>query len=73
MEAWKSLKSLRKYLITTEKDAVRIREFTNIAEVIRKASYYVPVGIQFLNDNQEEFDNLIIEYVRKNKRNNGIS
>lgn len=73
MDAWESLKSSRKYLITTEKDAVRIREFTNIAEAIRKAFYYIPVGIKFLNDNQEEFDNLIIEYVRKNKRNNRIS
>jgi len=73
MDAWESLKSSRKYLITTEKDAVRIREFTNIAEAIRKAFYYIPVGIKFLNDNQEEFDNLIIDYVRKNKRNNRIS
>jgi len=73
LEAWKSLKSPQKYLITTEKDAVRIREFTNIAEAIHKAFYYIPVGIQFLNDKREEFDNLIIEYVRKNKRNNRIS
>jgi len=73
MDAWESLKSSRKYLITTEKDAVRIREFTNIAEAIRKVFYYIPVGIKFLNDNQEEFDNLIIDYVRKNKRNNRIS
>jgi hypothetical protein len=26
-----------------------------------------------LNDDKEEFDNLIIDYVRKNKRNNRIS
>lgn len=73
MDTWESLKSSRKYLITTEKDAVRIREFTNIAKAIRKVFYYIPVGIKFLNDNREEFDNLIIEYVGKNKRNNRIS
>ncbi len=72
-EAWNSLKSFRKYLITTEKDAVRLREFTNFAEPFRAAFYYIPVGIHFLNDDQEEFDNLIIDYVRKNKRNNRIS
>jgi tetraacyldisaccharide 4'-kinase len=73
MDTWESLKSSRKYLITTEKDAVRIREFTNIAEAIRKVFYYIPVGIKFLKDNREEFDNLITEYVGKNKRNNRIS
>ncbi len=72
-EAWESLRSSRKYLITTEKDAVRLREFTNIAEPIRKTFYYIPIGIHFLNNDKEEFDNLIIEYVRKNKRINRIS
>jgi tetraacyldisaccharide 4'-kinase len=71
--AWGSLESSRKYLITTEKDAVRLREFANIADSIRTAFHYIPVGIHFLNDDQEEFDNLIIDYVRKNKRNNRIS
>ncbi len=72
-ERWESLRSPRKYLITTEKDAVRLREFTNIAEPIRIASYYIPAGIDFLNDDKEEFDNMIIEYVRENKRINRIS
>jgi tetraacyldisaccharide 4'-kinase len=71
--AWRSLKSSRKYLITTEKDAVRLQEFANIAEPFRSAFYYIPLGIFFLNDDQEEFDNLIIDYVRKNRRNNRIS
>jgi len=71
--AWAALKSRRKYLVTTEKDAVRLREFANIAEPFRSAIYYIPVGICFLNDDKEEFDKLIIDYVRKNKRNNRIS
>lgn len=72
-EAWESLRSSQKYLITTEKDAVRLKEFTNIAEPIREAFYYIPVGIHFLNDDKEKFDDLIIKYVRKNKRINRIS
>jgi len=71
--AWNSLRSGRKYLVTTGKDAVRLREFASFAEPIRSASYYIPVGIHFLNDDQGEFDNLITDYVRKNKRNNRIS
>ena len=71
--AYNDLKSPTKYLFTTEKDAVRLREFTNIAEPIRSAFYYIPVGIHFLNDDMDEFDNLIVDYVRKNKRNNRVS
>lgn len=70
---YNDLKSPVKYLFTTEKDAVRLREFTNIAEPIRSAFYYIPVGINFLNDDKEEFDNMIVDYVRKNKRNNRVS
>ena len=73
ISAYNDLKSPVKYLFTTEKDAVRLREFTNIAEPVRSAFYYVPVGIKFFNNDKEEFDNLIIDYVRKNKRNNRIS
>ena len=71
--AYNDLKSPVKYLFTTEKDAVRLREFTNIAEPIRSAFYYIPVGVNFLNDDKEEFDNMIFDYVRKNKRNNRVS
>lgn len=71
--AWSSLKSPVKFIFTTEKDAVRLREFSNIAEAVKRAFYYIPVGIDFLNDDRDEFDNLIIDYVRKNKRNNRVS
>ena len=72
-KAYNELKSRTKYLFTTEKDALRLREFTTFADLIRSAFFYIPVGIKFLNDDKEEFDNLIIDYVRKNKRNNRIS
>ena len=70
--AYNNLKSARRYLFTTEKDAVRLREFTNIAQSIRSAFFYIPIGIQFLNEDKDEFDNLIINYVRKNHRNNKV-
>ena len=71
--AFHELRSENRYLFTTEKDAVRLREFTNIAEPIKSALYYIPIGIHFLNEDKDEFDNLIIEYVRKNHRNNKVS
>ena len=71
--AFNDLDSMEKFIITTEKDAVRLREFANIAELLRSSFYYIPVGINFLNNDKNEFDNLILDYVRKNKRNNRIS
>jgi tetraacyldisaccharide 4'-kinase len=71
--AFYNLEAEEKFIITTEKDAVRLREFTNFAELIRTSVYYIPIGIKFLNDDKDEFDNLILDYVRKNKRNNRIS
>jgi tetraacyldisaccharide 4'-kinase len=71
--AFNNLKPTTRYLFTTEKDAVRLREFTNIAEPIRSLFFYIPVGIHFLNDDKDEFDNLIINYVRKNHRINRVS
>lgn len=72
-DAYNQLKTPFKYVITTEKDSVRLKEFPNIAEPVRSALYYIPVGIYFLNDDNAEFDNLIFEYVRTNKRNNRFS
>jgi tetraacyldisaccharide 4''-kinase len=70
---YNTLKAPLKYIITTEKDCVRLKEFTNIAEPIRSAIYYIPIGIWFLNYDKDDFDNLIVDYVRKNKRNNKVS
>jgi tetraacyldisaccharide 4'-kinase len=70
--AWIGLRSQEKILITTEKDAVRLREFTNIEDSLKKAIYYIPVGVSFLKNEQHEFDNLIFDYVRKNKRDNRV-
>jgi tetraacyldisaccharide 4'-kinase len=72
-DAFNALRSPSRFLMTTEKDAVRLREFTNIEEHVRSVMFYVPVGITFLNDDKEEFDKLIIDYVRKNKQNIRIS
>ena len=60
----------KKYVFTTEKDAVRLRELSGISEPLLSSLYYIPVEISFLYDRDEEFNNLILDYVGKNKRNN---
>jgi tetraacyldisaccharide 4'-kinase len=73
INAYNELNSPVKYVFTTEKDAVRLREFSNFEEPVRSAFFYIPVDIHFLNNDKDEFDNLIVDYVRKNKRNNRVS
>jgi tetraacyldisaccharide 4'-kinase len=68
--AWNGLRSEEKIIITTEKDAVRLREFTNIEDSFKRAFYYIQVGVSILRNEKHEFDNLIFDYVRKNKRDN---
>ncbi len=66
--AWNNLKSPEKAIITTEKDSVRLKEFTSIPDIMKKAFFYVPVSVDFLKNGKQEFDNMIFAYVRKNKR-----
>jgi len=56
-------------VLTTEKDAMRIQEL-QVDELLRKNLYFVPIRVKFLHDDQEEFDKIILNYVRSNKRNN---
>jgi tetraacyldisaccharide 4'-kinase len=66
------LKSSEKYIVTTEKDAIRISEFTNIALPLKTTFSYIPISVKFLNYAGPRFENLIIEYVRKNNRNSRV-
>jgi tetraacyldisaccharide 4'-kinase len=61
-----------KIVITTEKDAVRLREFPGIEDSMKRILYYIPVKVDFLKNDKQDFDNLILEYVRKNRRNHRV-
>jgi tetraacyldisaccharide 4'-kinase len=71
--AYQGLKTNTKYIFTTEKDAMRLRKFRNMPESPGAAFFYIPMQIKFLDDDANEFDKLIIDYVRKNKPHNRIS
>jgi tetraacyldisaccharide 4'-kinase len=73
LNAWNSLETRRKFIITTEKDAIRLQEFTKISEPARSAFFYIPVGISFLNNARSDFDETITDYVRKNQRDGTVS
>ena len=56
-------------VITTEKDAARLRNIDGLDENVRKALYVLPVSIRFMLGQEERFNDKIIGYVRKNSRN----
>ena len=56
-------------ILTTEKDAMRLQGLDPEPD-IKQALYYITIHVQFLNDDHKEFNNLILDYVRSNKRNN---
>jgi tetraacyldisaccharide 4'-kinase len=66
---FESLPGVRKIIVTTEKDMVRFRDFGNVAEIISKSMYYIPLKISFLNNAGKEFDQKILKYVKENKNN----
>ena len=63
------IRSPEKLILTTEKDSVRFKQFEGIPEEIKKNLFYIPLKMAFHYHEEEEFNHLIFQYVRKNKRN----
>jgi tetraacyldisaccharide 4'-kinase len=67
-EAFEALPS-PKLIITTEKDAVRLRDVETLSPEARRSLYVLPISIQFMLQGEESFNEKILGYVRKNSRN----
>ena len=58
-----------KIIITTEKDAVRLKDTEGLSDEVRKNLYALPISINFMLEGEKPFKDSIIGYVRKNSRN----
>ena len=58
-----------KMIITTEKDNARLFGLEGLSEQVRHHIYQLPVHIKFMLGQEEEFNEKIIGYVRKNSKN----
>ena len=67
-QKYNSIKSDNKIIITTEKDAMRLQKFSNIADNLKDSFFYIPIQVKFLNNRTDNFTQQITEYVRKNKK-----
>ncbi len=57
-----------KIVVTTEKDSIRFFGLQGVADEIRHNIYTLPVKVKLMRGQEEEFNNQIIDYVRKNSR-----
>ncbi|TVR74300.1 MAG: tetraacyldisaccharide 4'-kinase [Marinilabiliales bacterium] len=67
-DAWNSPGENLRMLITTEKDAARLRQTTGLDDELKRNMYYIPVSVKFIDGCGESFNKKIIDYVGKNKR-----
>ncbi len=58
-----------KIIITTEKDATRIKGLSGLSEEVKCSIYTLPIEVKFMLEQEETFNENIIGYVRKNSRN----
>ena len=65
--ALNALEQSDKIVVTTEKDSVRLKEFTIIADPLRELIYFLPVRVRFI-ENEETFIKRVKEYAGKNNR-----
>lgn len=63
----------KRMIITTEKDAVRLVSHPQLPESLKPYLYVLPIEVTFLQDQQNLFNQNIMDYVRKNSRNSNIS
>jgi tetraacyldisaccharide 4'-kinase len=62
----------KKVIITTEKDAQRLVEHQLISVVKTLPVLVLPIGVQFLNNNERQFGQLVTQYVREHTTNHLI-
>ena len=56
-------------IITTEKDVTRLKDAEGLSEDVKKNLYVLPVRVKFMQDQEDNFNQQITGYVRKNSRN----
>ena len=64
-KTFKTIEAVNKFILTTEKDAVRIRNSALADKSLRKVFYYLPVEVKFLSKGEKPFIKQIYKYIKK--------
>lgn len=67
-DKFEAIKADRKIIVTTEKDFMRLKSM-HLEKDLEKSIYYLPVKVQFLEEEKKSFNKKIISYVGENKSN----
>ncbi|CAN5555694.1 tetraacyldisaccharide 4'-kinase [soil metagenome] len=71
-ETFNNIANANKIIVTTEKDAMRLRN-PELDEATRALPiFYLPVQVQFHHQDKEQFDNIVLNYARQNQTNRFI-
>lgn len=66
-----NIASANKIILTTEKDAMRLKD-QEYADIIKDLPlFYIPIEIEFHDKDKEEFNEQILHYVRTNQKHSG--
>lgn len=57
----------RKFIVTTEKDAVRLINNAYFPHVLRKQMFYLPIEVEFLGED-DDFINLVVSKITRDKQ-----
>lgn len=60
-------------IITTEKDASRLRQCPSLSEMVKQVIYALPIEVEIMRDEQQKFNEKIIGYVREDSRNRTVA
>lgn len=62
-----SASSQKAVIITTEKDAARLINHPSVTDEFRNRIYYLPTEVFFLQNQEEQFDNIVLDYVLRER------
>lgn len=63
----------KKIILTTEKDATRIRRASNLPQEIKENIYAIPIEIKIIDNKEKIFNQIILDYVTEDSRDSRIS
>lgn len=72
-DRFNKLKGKERLIVTTEKDATRLISHSALDGAVKPFIYALPIEIEILQNQQDNFNQHIIDYVRENTRNSSLS
>jgi tetraacyldisaccharide-1-P 4'-kinase len=63
-KTFEKIKSRKKYILVTEKDAIRLKDLSIDVKIIQESLLYVPVKVNFLDNSEIRFTNRIQAFLK---------